>query len=39
MGIFDFFKINKAEPENRKAEVRNLENPDFGLPTKNWTKR
>lgn len=29
MGIFDFFKINKAEPENRKAEVRNLENPDF----------
>lgn len=29
MGIFDFFKKNKEEPENRKAEVRILEKPDF----------
>ena len=29
MGIFDFFKKNKEEPENRKADVRILEKPDF----------
>ena len=29
MGIFDFFKKNKEEPENRKAEIRILEKPDF----------
>ncbi|MFV9550283.1 DUF2004 domain-containing protein [Algibacter sp. PT7-4] len=29
MGIFDFFKKNKEETENRKAEIRILEKPDF----------
>lgn len=29
MGIFDFFKKNKGEPEGRKAEVLIFENLDF----------
>ena len=29
MGIFDFFKKNKEEPEDRKAEVLILEKLDF----------
>jgi hypothetical protein len=29
MGIFDFFKRNKEETENRNEEVRILEKPDF----------
>lgn len=29
MGILDFFKKNKDEPENRKVEIRILEKPDF----------
>ena len=29
MGIFDFFKRNKEELENKKEEIRILEKPDF----------
>ena len=29
MGIFDFFKQNKEEPENRTVEIQTLEQPDF----------
>ena len=29
MGIFDFFKKNRAESENRNVEIRILEKPDF----------
>ena len=29
MGIFDFFKKNKEEPENGKVEIQILEKPDF----------
>ncbi|MEP3209735.1 MAG: DUF2004 domain-containing protein [Maribacter sp.] len=30
MGIFDFFKSNKKEPEIDKVEVLTLDKPDFG---------
>ncbi len=29
MGIFDFLKKNKREPENNEVEIRILEKPDF----------